>query len=205
MKTKTTKLALALLIAITLGCKKDSNSENNTESKEPSAKEVAEPITAASYFPAKTMVKVFTGGFENGGETHQILKADGKHVHVLVENGGTSMLFIYEVSAEQVKQVYSSGEEYYETEVLKEFTPNRNEIVLAAPFEIGKQWKDEDGIISEITAINHKIETPAGTFETIEVSHKNEDFPTKSYYAKGLGLISISIPEYHGLLLKEIK
>ena len=204
MKSTTTTLALVLLIAITLGCKNNS-SENNAGPKEPSTKEVAKSTTAASYFPAKTMVKVFTGGFENGGETHKILKADGKHVHELVENGGTSMLFIYEVSADQVKQVYSSGEEYYETEVLKEFTPNRNEVVIAAPFEVGTKWKDEEGVVSEITAINLKIETPAGTFETIEVSHKNEEFPTKSYYAKGLGLIKTTLPEYHGLLLKEIK
>lgn len=207
MKTKITKFALALFVATTLGCEEQKITENekNADPKIQALQEETAMKGAASYFPSKTMVKQYTGGFENGGETHRVLQADGKHVHVLVNNGGTSLLFIYEVSADQVKQVYSSGEEYESTEVLKEFVPNRNEVVLATPLEVGKRWQDADGTFNEITAIDHKIETPAGTFETIEVTHHDKEFPTKSYYAKGIGLVHTAVPEMHGILLKEIK
>lgn len=207
MKTKISHLILALWMASILGCKESKNSQNEGKSEptKPSAHAAVEANSVASYFPSKTMVKEYTGGYENGGETHRVLKADGKHVHVLVENGGTSMLLIYEVSDVQVKQVYSSGEEYSSTEVLQEFVPNRDSVVLAAPLAVGKQWQNEDGMISEITALDYKITTLAGTYETIEVSHHHKEFPTKSYYAKGIGLVHLNVPEYPGIVLKEIK
>lgn len=207
MKTQITILMLALWMASVLGCKENKSTQNESKSepKEPSVHAAAGVNSVASYFPSKTMVKEFTGGYENGGETHRVLKADGKQVHVLVENGGTSMLLIYEVSDVQVKQVYSSGEEYSSTEVLKEFVPNRDSVVLAAPLAVGKQWQNEDGMISEITALDYKITTLAGTYETIEVSHHHKEFPTKSYYAKGIGLVHVNVPEFPGIVLKEIK
>ncbi len=57
--------------------------------------------------------------------------------------------------------------------------------MLKAPIEVGTSWTNDDGEY-EITAINHEMEVPHGSFNTIEVTITMDDSVTKDIMQKML-------------------
>jgi len=78
--------------------------------------------------------------------------------------------------------------------------PHMQEIILAGPIRLGNSWTInphlEGSAQREITGINISVTTPAGTFETIEVTTFHADSNsflepprTREYFAPGIGVV----------------
>ncbi|WP_055666039.1 hypothetical protein [Desnuesiella massiliensis] len=82
---------------------------------------------------------------------------------------------------------------------------NSNDIILKAPLVVGaKRNNDGDGKY-EITGVNVKVQTLAGTFYTVEVTYTNGEFVSIHNYAKDLGLVKSSIKGYSDSLLVKVE
>jgi uncharacterized ubiquitin-like protein YukD len=61
-------------------------------------------IRVQDYFPRKTMIKQFSGGFENGGYKHIIDKIDKDKVQVKQLDTGTAL--IYQVCENDIRLIF---------------------------------------------------------------------------------------------------
>jgi len=105
---------------------------------------------------------------------------------------------VYDISADYIKLIYTEevANKEFKEDYIEDLIPNRMDIILKAPIEIGTNWRDDDGGIYEIIKINALADTPAGTFETLVVRYTNDDFTVKEYYAKDIGLVKIILNNY---------
>jgi len=183
---------------IYLGCSSP-KSKNDSDAVEVSA------LTGmvSDYFPSKQITKVFSGGFENAGMRNTVLSVEGNLVQILQEDTGTNLILVYEVTENQIRLIFSE-EEYYSTEKIDDVVPNRSETILKAPLEVGTKWDSEHGGFFEVTAVDMEVTTPAGTFTTIEVTYQYNEFWTRFYFARDLGLIK-TVSEMFSTELLEVK
>lgn len=148
-------------------------------------------LNTSDFFPNRVMTKKFSGGFENEGFTHIIDKVQGNRIQVKQVDTGVDVVLVYEVSKENIKLIYSH-EIYdinFEENYVEDIKPNRQDMIIQAPIEKGTKWTDNEGRVYEITGTEVKLTTPAGTFDTLEITSIIDDFQVKSYYAKGIGLV----------------
>ena len=68
-------------------------------------------------------------------------------------------------------------------------TDDSQEVVLMEPIEKDTSWQLDDGSTRTITDIAVDVETPAGSYNAVEVITEGEDYTSTDYYAKGVGLI----------------
>lgn len=145
---------------------------------------------ADEYFPKDLMTKNFSGGYENEGFTQIIEKIQNGKIQIKVINTAIGVFTVYEVSPEQVKLIYAIEDDGDLIDVdLNNLENNREEVLIKAPVKKGTKWKDSQDGKYEITGINIKIHTPAGDFNTIEVTYKSDSYEVKRYYAKEIGLV----------------
>lgn len=114
------------------------------------------------------------------------------YYQIAANNGGTVLVEIYEFTEDQVARIFRSPETYFRDNFSEIGTFPENldtEVVLKAPIEVGTTWSN-DTTEYEITAVNHEVEVPAGTYNTIEVTMTTEDSTVKRYYAEDVGLVS---------------
>ncbi len=142
------------------------------------------------FFPKQVMTKKFSGGFENEGFTHTIDKIENGKLQIKQTDSAMPTILVYEISKESIKLIYSQeihdikfGENYIEN-----IESNRKDIIIKAPIKKGTKWTDEEGKY-EITGVDVEITTPAGDFNTLEVTFTRNDFEVKRYYAKDIGLV----------------
>ena len=102
-------------------------------------------------------------------------------------NGGTEAVTVYTVKDGALVSTYARGGVEYKFDYTS--IPAKEDILLKEPLEAGTSWTSADGATRSITAVGKQIATPAGTFDSIEVTTKGENFSIKDYYAKGIGLI----------------
>lgn len=179
MKKKIVVIVVVLSILLLLQILYESNNIDNIDQ-----------ISIGDYFPQKYMIKVFDGGFENSGYVQiiDIIKDDKVQSKEL--STGAGMVFIYEKKKDEVKLVYS---EQVDIDLLKynamELESNMDKTILQGPIKLNQKWVQEGKRI-EITDINTRIITPAGSFNAIEItSEYKSGSKTQNYYAKGIGLI----------------
>lgn len=155
-------------------------------------------LQVQDYFPRVPMEKEFSGGFENAGYTHRIDYIMGDKVQLIQEDTGARMVMIHEVSPEGIKQVFRKqiDEEPVGINYIEGFVPNHEGVLLKAPIQVGTKWNDDDGGQYEITKVNKRVTTPAGKYDTIEVTFIKEDFKVKRYYAKEIGLVMVEKGSY---------
>lgn len=107
------------------------------------------------------------------------------------DNGGTTVVEIYEYREDEIVRVFSRPETYFrdnfmEIGAIDQF--NQNEVVLKQPIEVGTNWST-DVADYEITAIEKEITVPAGNYPTVEVTIEQEGSLIKRYYAEDIGLV----------------
>lgn len=154
-------------------------------------------LNVSDYFPQVEMTLEYSGGFENGGFTQIVDQIEGDKVQIKHIDTGAYLAMIYQVTDQYIKLIYTeevSGEGFKEN-YLESFNPNRDQIILSEPLEVGFKWIVDDSQY-EITAKDVEVTTPAGTFSTIEVTQSRDEFEVKSYYAKELGLVKRIIEGY---------
>ncbi len=157
----------------------------------------------SDFFPAGQVTKVFSGGFENQGMKQRVLSIQNNQVQILQEDSGTSLILVYEVTSDQIRLIFSE-EEHYTTEKLGHFLSNRNNVILKAPLEVGTKWDSDHGGYWAITAIDIYVKTPAGTYKAVEVTFSYDEYETKYYFAKGLGIIK-TVSDFATTELIEVK
>lgn len=114
------------------------------------------------------------------------------YYQIVKDNGGTVMAEVYDYRETQIVRTFSRPETYFRdnfTEIGSFEEDREEEIVLQAPLEVGTSWSNAENE-NEITAINHEITVPAGTYDTIEVTTTADTATTRRYYAEDVGLVS---------------
>ncbi len=113
------------------------------------------------------------------------------YYQVATANPGTTLAEVFEYREDSVVRTFRMGEVYYRdnfTTIGTAGDGSPEEVVLQLPIEVGTSWSGAESEY-EITAVNHEVEVPAGTFNTIEVSNTYEDSVTRRYYAEDVGLV----------------
>lgn len=114
------------------------------------------------------------------------------YYQIVEDNSGTVMAEIYEYSDDQIVHTFSRPETYFRdnfTEVGNFGEYQEEEIILQLPLEVGTSWSNAENT-NEITAVNHEITVPFGTYDAIEVTTTTEDTTIRRYYAEDVGLVS---------------
>lgn len=114
------------------------------------------------------------------------------YYQVTNQNPGTTLVEIFEYREDEIVRTFQRGETYFRdnfTEIGSFPDERQEEVLLKAPIEVGNSWSNADSDY-EITAIDHEIEVPYGTFNAIEVTITTDDAVTKRYYAEDVGLVS---------------
>jgi hypothetical protein len=114
------------------------------------------------------------------------------YYQVANQNPGTTLVEIFEYREDEIVRTFQRGETYFRdnfTEIGSFPDERQEEVLLKAPIEVGNSWSNENSDY-EITAIDHEIEVPYGTFNAIEVTITTDDAVTKRYYAEDVGLVS---------------
>jgi hypothetical protein len=184
------KLLLSIIVLVMIGIGITlKNFAKNHDSQE---------VRVRDYFPKKTMIKHFSGGFENGGFKHIIDKIDKDKVQVKQIDTGTGVIRIYQVSDNDITLIFSREESdgKFKEDYIESLKANTSEVILKAPLEVGTKWRDDRDMKYEITGINVEVKTQAGKFSTVEVTEIRDSFEVKRYYAKELGLVKTSIKGY---------
>ncbi|WP_080146804.1 GerMN domain-containing protein [Marinilactibacillus piezotolerans] len=111
----------------------------------------------------------------------------------VVQSGtGTDSVKVYEYAENEVREVFLRGETYFRDDVVDTGLTSEQdqyEVLLQAPIEVGHSWESPSGSISEITDSNVSIETPAGTYDALEITRTLNDTTTLLYYAPAVGMI----------------
>jgi hypothetical protein len=208
MKKVITLLAAAFLLVSIVGCsinngnKNDQNYTNNNEntsrnedkSKQNNQFEKEEPKNETDqikdYFPLKKNTRYIYEGTGNEFASFDVYNdyIEGGKVQQRVNNGGTVTANVMELKDGKLIKVYSRAEAYYRENLLKE-TDDNQEILLMEPLKKGTKWTLPDGRVRTITDTEANINTPAGSYQAIEVTTEGTDGKTMVYYAKNMGLV----------------
>lgn len=111
-------------------------------------------------------------------------------IQLVENNGGTEVRKLYGVG-NGVIQILQQKPELYVSEDLSLLSPLEDgEILLQEPLVAGTAWT-VNGQKRQITAVDMPVQTPAGTFNAIEVTTSAPDVTTRQYYARGIGFIKM--------------
>ena len=146
-------------------------------------------LKVEEYFPNRKMTKEFSGGYEKEGFSHIVERLENGKVLMKQWDTGTGVAQVYQITDRDIRLIYSETGESFLKDYINEVTPNTDYIILKAPLTVGTKWTSNTGGINEITGVNIKILTRAGVFYTVEVTHKDNEYESKSYFAKNVGLI----------------
>ncbi len=144
----------------------------------------------ADYFPANENTLLVYQGEGSEYASYQVYTdytKDG-YLQQRVDTGGTTVVRVIRMNKNRVEVVFSAGEIYYRQNML-DMEKNLPEALLKAPLENGHSWLLGDGRIRTVTGIGIPVETPAGSFETLEVTTEGPYGKAMDYYAKGVGLV----------------
>ncbi|MCM1988600.1 hypothetical protein [Oceanirhabdus seepicola] len=145
--------------------------------------------TVADFIGEPRKIYSYSGGFENGGFSREIVEINNNIYYEKFSNTGVGeMSKKYSFNNGTLKWIYASeGTDNWEE------PNNREEIILQEPIQIGTSWTNDsfEKSISMITRVGEKLFTKAGEFkEVVEVTTFFSDGEYKvEYYAKGIGLI----------------
>lgn len=146
-------------------------------------------INIEAYFPKEKQVKYFKGmGNEFATETHTFYEKQGDLLPVIIDNGGTRILKVYQLNEQGIFLVYEQ-EEYYEDEVpsLQSLqTESKKMSILVKPIKVGEVING-----SEIVSVDEELTVQIGTLnKVIVLETKYEDGSLhREYWAPTYGLV----------------
>jgi hypothetical protein len=174
-------LIASLSLFIFVGCNNKDDGENPPDST---------AMTVQDLFPLEQNVQYEFEGMGNEFATFIIFNeyVDNDSVQQRVENGGTVTARVYVINDGKVTRTLSKGETYYREDMMDQ-TDASAEVILMEPIETGTSWQLADGSTRTISDIAVDVETPAGSYQAVEVVTEGQDFTNTDYYAKGVGLV----------------
>lgn len=174
-------IGILTLPGMLFGC-----SGSNSNDPDPLPEEKA---SIQDYFPMLENVRYVYEGKGNEYATYETYTeyTFGDKMQQRVENGGTVVNQVYQVTEEKVTRLLARGETYYRENMLEK--GDMEEVLLMEPLEVGTTWSLKDGRERTITSLDSKVETPSGSYKAIEVITESKDSTTTDYYAKGVGLV----------------
>ncbi|QUH26605.1 hypothetical protein [Serpentinicella alkaliphila] len=162
-------------------------------------------LRVEEYFPSEKMTKKFSGGYEREGFSHIVERLENGKVLIKQWDTGTGVAQVYQVSNRDIRLIYSETGESLLKDYINEVEPNRDHITLKAPLTVGTRWTSNTAGINEITGVNVKVFTLVGVFYAVEVTHKDNKYESKSYFAKKIGLIKRTRKGYESDNLIKLK
>lgn len=159
-----------------------------------------------SYFPNETMIKVFKDENGNEGFKHIVDRIEDNRVQIKQVDTSNRVAMVYEIADEHIKLIFTEqvGTEGFKEDYIADLRPNRDDIIIKGPIEVGTIWYDDLGGYYEIIERNTMVKTSLGNFESLVVRYANEEFIIKEYYSKGLGLVKIEVNNFPGYQLEGI-
>ncbi|MDR2898999.1 MAG: GerMN domain-containing protein [Clostridiales bacterium] len=195
-------LALALSLTVFSGCNSDNAdpipTETASESPEPAEPDTTVYGKATDYFPFDSNLK-YT--YKRSDEfktsvTYPVYQTENR-LQRMTTAGTLTTTDVIEKTEDAVIVAFahseSSGFEYF-----ADRTDPYSMVLLKDPIQLGNSWETQSGPSltgiangkSEITGVNVALETPAGTFNAIEISTEMDNgFTIVDYYVKDIGLV----------------
>lgn len=163
--------------------------------------------TLLDYFPTRTMKKIFKNESKNETFTHLVDFVKDGTVQIKQIDRLSKVVMVYRLDNESIRLVYTKElkDDRVGMDYTKDIIPNRNDIILMSPIEVGISWTDDDGGRYEIIKKDAITKTPAGSFQTLLVKYTNEEFTVKEYYAKDIGLVKIVVNNFDAFDLVNIQ
>ncbi|WBW99159.1 hypothetical protein [Oceanirhabdus sp. W0125-5] len=161
--------------------------------------------TVADFIGELGKTYIYSGGFENGGFTREIIEVKDNMFIGISKSTGAEIACKYSLDQGKLKVIYTS-------EIVDvnhwEQSSNRNEIVLQEPIQIGTSWVNDSykRSISMITRVGEKVYTKAGLVEDVVevITFLSDGEYRVEQYAKGIGLIKSEFLSFKDELI-EIK
>ncbi len=146
--------------------------------------------TIASYYPFNSNKKYTYEGSGNEYAAYTVYTdyTTATRVQFRVNNGGTEVAKVMEISNGELKVLINKAECYYR----ENFTTTKvatGEVLLKEPLVKGTTWTLSDGTKRYISNVAVSVTTPAGVFNAIEVTTEYADSTTLDYYAQNVGLV----------------
>jgi hypothetical protein len=216
MKKLVLSISMVLLLILLTGCKKDNqnNADTTTPTQQPMVTtqptvtptvedvtdEDNEDITGGNFtiqdfYPLQADVEyVYEGEGNEYASYHRytdFVDPETNKIQTRTNNGGTETVRVIEIKDGKISVVSIINECYYRENIMDNETAvlAEEEILLMEPLVMGTQWTLPDGRKRTITGTNVPIETPSGSYKTIEVMTDSEEYTTKDYYAPKVGLV----------------
>lgn len=141
------------------------------------------------YFPNMQMTLSYSGGFENLGYEDEVQIVNGGVIQIKSQDAKGSSVGVYRINENEITSIYSR--EIHD--ITGDFTnalPNKNNIILKAPLEVGNTWAIGEKEKRTITNLDVTIETPVGRFNTIEVTNELEGVViSRKYLSPEIGFV----------------
>jgi hypothetical protein len=165
-----------------------SKNENNQETPG------QEELSIEEFYPIESDKEYLYVGEGNEYASYRVLidyiDHNTKRIQTRTNNGGTEMVKVIEIGTNNVSLLYSKEEVYYRDNLLKtEPSKNNIEILLKEPIKVGTKWTLPDDRVRTITNTSVEINTPLGSYKTIEVTTEGPHSTIREYYAPGVGLV----------------
>ena len=147
-----------------------------------------ETMDLADFFMPDGSIVEFEGeGNEFASYTQKTEWIDDQYVNVYEDNGGTTVLYTFRVTDDQVDVIRREGEMYKEDQATAEELDKLTTlyIYLKLPLEKGAKFDDW-----EVVEVDGTLDTPYDTFKDVITIEKDEDdILTRLYFAKDYGEI----------------
>lgn len=195
IKMKKLMLIVLIMLTILVSCKDDNPPISTPEI-------TTTPISTPTTIPTDSSTGEISEYFPMNENIHMIYDGTGNEyapfesyvdyikdnfIQTRTINGGTIMVNVYQLKENMLLKTFSKGETYYKYNYTD--ISNQDEIIIKSPVLEGTSWNLSDGAIRSITSTNKSIDTPSGTYKTLEITTKRDDSTVKNYYAKNIGLV----------------
>lgn len=177
-------------------------SEPTTTASVPTPTTVAPPVrTVSDYFPLTPDVT-----WQYTGVGHSTLQMSvivdyvrPNQIQLSTNNGATEIRKLYRVGNGVVQLLKEKPELYVREDLSVLKLKTSGEILLKEPIAVGTSWPAGDNTRT-ITRVDCPVTTPAGTFQTVEVTEVATDITTRWYYAPDVGYVKMSVTGAYEML-----
>lgn len=148
-------------------------------------------LTVQDFFPMEYNVSYEYGNSLDNSSSYSVFNTyiNDTRMQRRVSSGMGSYVEVIEIKDGALRLIYADPTHYFYEDITNA-EPNTNLLLIQEPLVVGNSWEYAIGFISEITSMSTEIETPAGTFATMEVTTTWEDGTIeKNYYAPSIGLV----------------
>lgn len=147
-------------------------------------------LSIEDYFPMKENTEYIYEGIGNEYASYRsfVEYYDEDQIQMRVDNGGTVMAQVTQISNGKAERTFSEGETYHRENFLNS-AGSDGETLLMEPLVAGTSWTLLDGRTRSISHTSKIVNTPSGSHVCIEVITEGEFGTVRDYYSKNIGLV----------------